>query len=323
MRAPLAILLSVVLAGCGAADTAASTSTTSVAATNPSPTTSSSTSTTVAPTSTSTTSPSTTTTTATLDGIWAELPLVVYDDWGGIALGWWDGSVWVQAEEGTELPVSGGEDYQIALLGSAAVLEGSQPTRTGCDVILPEGLPGVQFEDENALHLTLDDGTGGERTVSGVAITAPWQINPRAVSPGEAHPDIEALAVELLAERGYDADRVELVQSVDADLDGDGTIESIFVAEETELANEISGVYSFVFAVSPAWDAPAVVAESVIPSDDAGFPASFRVSAVADLSGDGVMELVVDGIAWENSWVSVHELTESGFAERIGAGCGA
>lgn len=264
----------------------------------------------------------TTTTGAPLDGTWAELPLVVYDDWGGIALGWWDGSAWVQADEGTELPVSGGEDYQVALLGSEAVLEGSPPTSTGCDVVMPEGMPGVQFEDEDALHMVLDDGKGGERTVSGVAITAPWLITPRPVGPGEAHPDIEAMAVELLAERGFETDRVELVQSVDADLDGDGTIESVFVAEETELANEISGVYSIVFAVSPSWDSPVVVAESVIPADDAGFPASFRVSAVADLSGDGVMEIVVDGIAWENGWVSVHELTESGFVERIGAGCG-
>ncbi|HEU4895097.1 MAG TPA: hypothetical protein VFT85_04600 [Acidimicrobiia bacterium] len=321
MRVSLAILLAVLLAGCGASDTLSSTSTTATTATSTSTTattTPSSTTTTVA--ATSTTIPATTTT--LVEGTWAELPLVVYDDWGGIALGWWDGTAWVQADETTELGVTGGEDYRVALLGSDAVIEGSAPTRTGCDIVMPEGLPGVQFEEADALTMTIDDERGGERNLSGVAVSAPWQVTPRPVTAGEPHPDIEDIAIELLADRGYDTDRVELVQSTDADLDGDGAIETVFVAEETELANDISGVYSVVFAVSPSWDSPAVVAESVIPADDSGFPASFRVSAVADLSGDGVMEIVLDGVAWESGWVSVHELTDSGFSERIGAGCG-
>lgn len=321
MRASAAVVLTVLLAGCAPVGSSPSTSSTSDAAPTTPFTTSSSTSTTVPPTSTTTRLPPTTATTL-LDGTWGELPLVAYDDWGGIALGWWDGSGWIQAGEGTLLPVSGGEDYQVALLWSEGLLEGSSPTGTGCDVVMPEGLPGVQFDSGNALGMIVDDGRGGERTVSGVAITAPWQLTPRPVVPGESHPDFEAVAVELLGERGYVTDRVEILQSIDADLDGDGTIETLFVAEETELGNEMSGVYSIVFAVSPSWDSPAVVAESVIPSDDIGFPASFRVSAVADLSGDGVMELVVDGQAWESGWVTVHELTDAGFLERIGAGCG-
>lgn len=64
---------------------------------------------------------------------------------------------------------------------------------------------------------------------------------------------------------------VNLVQAVDAYLDGDGTIETLVVAGKTELANQMSDVYSLLFAVSPAWDEAAVVAESVIPADDTGF----------------------------------------------------
>jgi hypothetical protein len=34
------------------------------------------------------------------------------------------------------------------------------------------------------------------------------------------------------------------------------------------------------------------------------------------------MEIVLDGLAWETQWVSVHELTDNGFVEQLGAGCG-
>lgn len=301
--------------------TTATTATTASTTTTSTSTTTTTTTTTTTIRATTTTLASTTTTTV-FEGNWADQPLIAYDDWGGIALGWWDGSDWVQVEADTTLPATGGEDYQVALLGSEAVLEGGPPGNHGCDVVFPEGLPGVQFDDGNALYTIVDDGSGGERSVSGVAISAGWNLRPRPVMAGESHPDLETLAIGLLEERGFDTDTVNIIQVVDADLDGDGAIESFVVAERTELGNEMSGVYSILFAVSPFWDEPVVIAGSVIPEDETGFPASFRVSAIADLSGDGLMEVVVDGLAWENSWVTVHELTESGFVERIGAGCG-
>lgn len=283
------------------------------------------TSTTTTLASTTTTTPSTTvpatTTSSVIEGNWAEQPLIAYGAWGGIALGWWDGTTWVQVDANTALPVQGGETYQVALLGSTAIVEGGSQHRRGCEVS-PEPLPGVQFDDGNALHRIVDDGSGGERFLFGVAISAPWDLTPRSVADGESHPDLETIAVDLLEERGFVADDANIVQVVDADLDGDGTIETLVVAEETELANEMSDVYSVLFAVSPSWDEPAVIADSVIPADDSGFPATYRVSAVADFSGDGKMELVVDGQAWENGSVTVYELTESGFEDRIGAGCG-
>lgn len=273
--------------------------------------------TTTAPTTT-TTVPTTTTATL-LEGTWAELPLIVIHE---MALGWWDGTGWVQVEEGTSLPVSGGEHYQVALLGGGVVLEGGAPENLGCAEVLPVGMPGVPLSDSAALHRTLPGGPDGETGVSGVAISAPWELTPRPVVDGEAHPDLEQEAIEILARRDFVTDRVEIVQSIDADLDGDGAIETLVVAEETELANEMSDVYSLVFVVSPAWQGSRVVEASVIPPDEVGFPATFRISAVSDLSGDGVMEVVLDGEAWENFWVSVYDMTDEGFVNRVEAGCG-
>jgi hypothetical protein len=74
-------------------------------------------------------------------GNWSEVPLVVA---GFGALGWWDGAGWVQVDPTTTLPVTGGEDYQVAKIGEEAVLVGGPPT-TLCE---PVNNPGVVLEGE-------------------------------------------------------------------------------------------------------------------------------------------------------------------------------
>ena len=100
------------------------------------------TTTTLAPTTT-TTAPTTTTSVA-VAGNWAATPMVAA---GFGALGWWDGASWVQVDPGTALPVAGGEDYQVALIGLEAIVAAGAPT-TLCE---PLNNPGVVFENEQVL----------------------------------------------------------------------------------------------------------------------------------------------------------------------------
>ncbi|MFZ0012817.1 MAG: hypothetical protein WAL25_01760 [Acidimicrobiia bacterium] len=260
--------------------------------------------------------------TTLVEGNWAEVA-VITSSVANRTLGWWDGSNWVQAEDGMDLPVSGGEDYQVALLGSDGVSTTGGARITGCDIYDPDiDFPGIELADPDLLWAPLDGDQEWRGGLSGLAISAPWDIQPRPASTGESSPDLEYAAISLLADRGFSTDSVVLAQVVESDIDGDGSLETFVVTESTELANEASGVYSVLFATSPAWSAPRIIAESVIPPTEQSFPASFRISAVADLNGDGTMELVVDGLAWENSWVDVYEPTDDGFVVRIGAACG-
>lgn len=71
-----------------------------------------------------------------------------------------------------------------------------------------------------------------------------------------------------------------------------------------------------------AFGKPVVIEASILAADRTGYPASFQVSGVTDLSGDGVMEVVLDGRAWEGEWVTVYEMTDTGSEPRISAGCG-
>lgn len=307
-------VLVVLVAACSSAATSETTSL------SPATSTSAPATTTTAPTTTTTTVP-TTTTSIGPEGNWAEVPLVVQADWGGMALGWWDGAAWVQVSDETTLPISGDETYQVALFGSETLIEGGPQHNLGCDV-LGSAWPGVDLTDQDALSAMIDDGSGGERGVSGVAVSAPWDIHPNPISESTESPELQDAGFGLLADLGFTTDSVSIVQVLEADLDGDGTPETLAVAESTELANQASGVYSLVFALGPSWEEPQIVAESVIPATEEGFPASLRVADAADLTGDGVMEVIISGLVWEGDWVGVYHLTPDGFVATIGAGCG-
>lgn len=280
-----------------------------------------STTSTTSTTSTSTTTTTVpTTTTSLLEGNWAEMPVVVSSA-GGVPLGWWDGSNWVDFRGEMTLPVEGGEDYQTALIGTESRI--TSGTRTQACEPAAMDLPGIRLADPGLLERIVENDPSGSGAIFGVAISAPWNLTPRSITEGEAHPDLEQTAIELLGEAGYATDTVALVQTVDADLDGDGTIETFVVAEETTLLDEtMSDVYSMLFAAGPSLGEPVVLARGVIPPDETGRPERFRVGAIADLNGDGIMEVVVDASGPRSTVLVVHVLTEDGFAEVMSAGCG-
>jgi hypothetical protein len=159
-------------------------------------------------------------------------------------LGWWDGAGWVQAEDGMDLPVSGGEDYQVALLGSDVVSTTGGARITGCDIHEPGiDFPGIELAHPELLRAPVDGDQDWRGDLSGVAISAPWNIQPRPASPGEPHPDLENSALGLLAEQGLVTDSVVLVQVVESDIEGDGSLETFVVpnrpSSETKLRGSI------------------------------------------------------------------------------------
>ncbi len=283
------------------------TSTTSRATT----TSTSSATTTTVPTPTTTTTPPTTTTSVAVAGNWATTPMVAA---GFGALGWWDGANWVQVDEGTTLPVAGGEDYQVALIGLEAIVAAGAPT-TLCE---PVNNPGVVFENEQVL--------GDWPGPVGVGITAPWLIVPHLVEQIEDDGTYSAFAAELLAERGLDVPEPAMKQIVQVDLEGDGVNEVLVVAEDvSEGLVAQDGDYSIAFVRrTVSGDVQTdILGESVIVTADGPFMNSYSVGAVADLNGDARMEIVLTAAYYEGVGVEVWEFVDGGPALRISSGCGA
>lgn len=307
----------VLVAACGSAQEVvdSSTAATPESTTPAENTTSEPTTSTAAPTTTegsTTTSASSTTTMPPLAGSWADQPLVVAD-FG--ALGWWDGSDWVAAEEIGALPVIGGEDYQTSLLGVGGVTSGGSQD-TVCEPLLNLG---VQLADPELL--------GDWPGPYGVAISAPWVLHPHLFDEFADDGSYAGFARELLATRGLDVPAPVIKQLFRTDLEGDGTNEVLVVAEEVSpgLFGQ-EGDYSIIFMrkVVQGEVQTAVLGDSVIIDPDEDFLISFTLGTVADLSGDGQMEIVVDAAYYEGLGVDVWEYADDdlGPVPRISAGCG-
>ena len=258
----------------------------------------------------------TTTVAGGLEGNWAEEPLVV-SNFG--ALGWWDGGGWVQVEEGTSLPIAGGEDYQIALLGLEARTTGSGEQLL-CE---PLNNPGVVLADEEAL--------GDWPGPYGVAISANWVLSPHLVQETTDDGSYATVASGLLAERGLTVDSPIIKQVVRLDLEGDGVNEVLVVAEDVPdglLAEEGDYSIAFLQKVVQGDVATSVIGESVVLEPAEGetpFVLSFSVAAVADMNGDSRMEIILDSSYYEGVAVEVWEYVNDdiGPMAQVSAGCGA
>jgi hypothetical protein len=272
------------------------------------------TSTSVATTTTlpaTTTTPPTTTTSAAVAGNWAATPIVAA---GFGALGWWDGANWVQVEPATALPVAGGEDYQVALIGLEAIIVGGPPA-TLCE---PLNNPGVVFENEQVL--------GDWPGPLGVGISAPWVIVPHLVEQIEDDGTYSAFAAELLAERGLDVPDPAMKQIVQVDLEGGGVNEVLVVAEDvSEGLFAQDGDYSIAFVRrTVAGEVQTdILGESVIVTADNPVVESYSYGAVADLNGDARMEIVLTTAYYEGIFVEVWEYGDGGPVARISSSCGA
>lgn len=290
----------VLLAACspgesGDTTTSLSTSTTDEVTTTVAPTTTAppATTTTSPPTTTTTTPPSTTTT-SIIPGTWADLPLVT-TDFG--ALGWWDGG-WVDAETEGALPVVGGEDYQVTVLDSLDLTTGG-PQTTVCE---PLALIGVTLADPDVL--------GAFPGPYGLAISAPWVLQPHLFESLSDDGTYAGFAAELLSTRGLDVASPVIKQLIRTDLEGDGVNEVIVVAEDvTEGFLMEPGDYSIAFLrkVIEGEVQTAILGDTVVLDDSGTFSGSYTIGGVADLNGDGKMEVILDGAFFEGFSVSVFE----------------
>jgi hypothetical protein len=318
MKKLLLAVAALLVAGCSPGETSDST-TTSATSTTASPTVTEPAPTTTAPPATTTTGATTTTapsttTSSLLAGNWASGPLVT-TDFG--ALGWWDGTDWLDAETRGALPVVGGEDYQTIVLDSPG-LTTAGPQTIVCE---PLGLLGVQIADPGLL--------GEFPGPYGIAISAPWTLQPHLFEQISDDGTYATLAGEILADRGLDVANPVVKQLIRTDLEGDAVNEVLVVAEDVTpgFLMEV-GDYSLVFmrrVIEGGVVVTAILEETVVLGEDQQYSGAHSVGTVADLNGDGKMEIVTNSAYFEGFGVSVWEYVDddTGPVVRLQNGCGA
>lgn len=231
--------------------------------------------------------------------------------------GWWDGEAWQQADGPAEqIPAEGGARYHLIRLDEPIETALGGEPGPGCETNPGTSrieIPGVERDllAEQPPRIAVSDSVPEPR--------------PRRVEPGDVQaPGYREAAAELLADRGINDPEPAIVQATRVDLEGDGSVEVVVVAER--LADPLRlfaqvGDYSLVFVYRNGDAGPSteVVLES-IPQDQPGvvpFIMSHRLSAAADLNGDGLMELAVSLRYYEGAAVLFFALQPDGSLDQI------
>ncbi len=258
---------------------------------------------------------------------------VVYASGGGefawLPVGWWDGTGWRSVGIVTPdvpLPASSFDSVSVSSVELA-----DSPRRGVTDYRTEEY---TCIDDPGLPSIVLDSGLPDSTQWYGyraLAVTADWDIQPRPVrAVGLDDPEYQQLGESLVtASDEIDPTRGDVVQVVRADLDGDGVEEVLFAFEHytaPDTGFATPGDFSILVARYPKADgsvADDLVFEHLVQSP-VEYPAldRARVTAIADVNGDGAMEVAIGVTQWENATVTLYEFRDGTLHQVMSSGCG-
>jgi hypothetical protein len=233
----------------------------------------------------------------------------------------WDGSAWRNPEwDAADQPLLSPEVTTVVKteLGLAAPITG-----------VTFGPPDY-FCVGDEVWPTLINPPGAEIEGAAVAVSADWDVQPRAVTlAGLDNPEYQAVGQSLVEARpGVDPASGTVTQVVRADLDGDGVEEVLFTFEHQTPDAGFGTLGDFVLIVARYPHADGSVEDVVLMAnyeeEPVDFPNPFtaELSAVADLNGDGVMEVVTSATYWEGGGLAIYALVDGRLDDVAGGGCG-
>jgi hypothetical protein len=299
------------------------TSTTSTSTTMPPATTAatSTTTSTIAPTTAETT-----TTTLPSGPADALVPLLIggADSAGWLFLGAWQRDSWQESSDPSGNPIrpgiAAGTPFTVSNLEGETQVELGENTEA-C------------FDDQVGPAIDVDvsppepPGFG----YNAVAVLTPsWPLKPRPVAVTATAPD----AYRALGEASFDGEPVDATQGdveqlVVADLDNDGDDEALVAFEfvQPSAAPGVPGDLATILLVDVDTREASTVLQSLVDQelDEDTFPLieRFRVLDVADLNGDGRMEVLIHAWYYEGASVLVYTYDGTELTGVLGAGCGA
>lgn len=233
----------------------------------------------------------------------------------GFLLGGTINKLWIDAAQVAPL-LKGGEPYRLySLKGYVGTVKGGKPESAGppCeDTQVLVTSPAVRVTDPII-------GSGG-----------PWKALPRVVKSQSTNQQVYKDAVAaVLKENGIDNPTVRITQLLRVDLDGDGVTEVLVVANnyvDGIKPSAVAGDYSIVMlrkVISGKVVTTLLEGDFYPEAAEFAAPNLFKVTAIADLNGDGNMDIAIHGEYYEGAWTSIYEVKGSTAKEVLVEGCGA
>lgn len=229
-------------------------------------------------------------------------------------MGWWSDG-WVVPEGLDDIALRGNEEYQVVMLDQPITIAvGSPPTL--CE---PSLIPVLEFDPPLP---------GDFADPGALAVIADWDLRPSPVRvESVALADVHSEAViEVLLSLGIEAEPT-ISQQIVADIDADGSEEIVIVSKQ--LPEDLfgrPGDYSIVVLrkmIEGEWQT--VILETSLAGPDNAYILSHSIPAIADLNGDGKMEIAVDEAYYEGAGTVAFEYINDdlGAEPVLGGGCGA
>jgi hypothetical protein len=166
---------------------------------------------------------------------------------------------------------------------------------------------------------------------SGIALgsNAAWNPVPRLPKNiALTNPTYQKIVVDFLKIRGIAKTRIKLTQAFRVDLDGDGIEEVLIAANYYRRGmgeQQSTGDYSFVLLRKIVGGKPQNIlidGEFFAGAGEYDPPNLREISPIADLNGDGRMEIVLDVSYYEGRWTNVYELRQNKLAKVLEIECG-
>ncbi len=249
---------------------------------------------------------------------------------GWLPLGSWTGTGWQAAppppppEDETPPDPFIAPETALAIVGLQAQATGGT---TGAADVACEPLGVVGPTVDTPVAVPAPPGFG----YSAVALPTPtWPLQPRPVVVITADiPGYQAAGEAAFTDAPVDATLGEVEQILLADLDGDGDEEALVVFEHVDptAATGAPGDLAAVLAIDTAAGTSAAIEGNFVAVDAAAEPipiiARYRIIDVADLNGDGLMEVVVHRWLFDAAAAVVYTYDGAAFTEVLSAVCGA
>ncbi|ALW88164.1 hypothetical protein [Deinococcus actinosclerus] len=243
---------------------------------------------------------------------------------GTYLLGGWQDGRWLTDAQTRSRMTAGAAYTRLPLGGSSARVQGSRPASLGEPC-------------EATFEVKVTPAREGMAVLTSARLNA--QPRPVTVLPTR-NATYEAAVRDELKRRGLPNPQVNLTRLIRADLDGNGTQEVIIEARRFQNGRDDSpppvgqpGDYSLLLlrAVVNGKVVTTVLGEHIAPqtpwdsgsSEPMPMATLHRLAGVADLNGDGRMELVLYGAYYEGSGFSVQQWTPAGLkGTPLESGCG-
>jgi hypothetical protein len=156
-----------------------------------------------------------------------------------------------------------------------------------------------------------------------------WNLMPRALKViSKTDATYLKIVNDFVRTKGIAKPAAKISQAYRVDLDGDGTEEVILAATNYRgglMPSVKAGDYSFLLLRKVVAGKPQnilIAGEFYPKAIEFSAPNEFSIQAIADLNGDGRMEIVMHGAYYEGAGSEIYDVSGAKPKMVLGAGCG-